>query len=216
MEEKMNLAAKIAKISSEIGALAKTGRNAQQGYAYIEYAAVAPKISSLQEKYGVAIVPCVEDYKADQIATAKGGVGYHYILNMTFRVINTENPEENYEAKWLGESTDYGDKGINKAETSATKYFLMRLYHISDKNEEEADKTTPEQKPKPQPKNEANKPKIDHVFLSKVRGKLPTLKTAEEIEAYWKELHLNKTYYQLLMGDFKKRKQEITNAAKKR
>lgn len=201
--EKLSLAAKIAKISSEIGVVDKSGRNAQQGYKFIEYAQVAVEVRIIQAKYSVAVIPRVEDYTCDQIKTPKGGIGFHYILKMVFKVINADNSDDFMEVNWLGEATDYGDKGINKAETSALKYFLMRLYNISEKNEKEADAETLEAVDIQ--KNE----KIDFKFLTKVRGRLPLLNSVEDLEAYWKELKLSSKYQSLLKKDFARRKEEI-------
>lgn len=212
MEEnkKLSLSAKIATIANEIGAIAKDGRNDQQGYAFIEYAQVAARARELQAKYGVTIVPTVESYECNEVKNKYGNIGYHYLIKMKFTVINADDENDNIITDWVGEATDYGDKGINKAITSSVKYFIMRLYNISEKGEQEADKTTPEPPVAPR-KNQQPKPKIDQAFLCKVRGKLPTINTDEELDVYWKELHLNKMYYKLLTPDFKKRREEIAN-----
>lgn len=208
MEEtkKLSLSAKIATIANEIGAITKDGRNTQQGYAFIEYAQVAAKARELQAKYGVTIVPTVESYERDEIKNKYGNIGYHYLLKMSFTVINADDENDKIITNWVGEATDYGDKGVNKAITSSVKYFIMRLYNISEKGEQEADKMTPE--PAVAPKN---KPKIDQAFLAKVRAKLPTISTDEDLNAYWKELNLNKQYQSYLLPSFKKRRGEIAH-----
>jgi hypothetical protein len=141
----LSLATKLAAIGKEIGAVDKSGKNAQQNYNYIEYGVVAGRIRELFDKYRVIIVPSVDSVQHDEIVNKYGGKGYHFILTMTFELINGDNPEDREIATWAGEASDYGDKGVNKAETAGTKYFLMRLFNISEKGEEEADKKTPEQ-----------------------------------------------------------------------
>lgn len=199
---KRSLAARIAAISAEIGAVAKSGRNAQQGYAYIEYAAVAAEIRKLQQKHGVAIVPRVESYEKDQVSNSRGGAGYHYLLNMVFTIINTDDADDRIESRWVGESTDYGDKGINKAVTSAVKYFIMRLYNISERGEKEADAETPEMVAQPKPAEH----KVD---FSEVREKLKTIDSIDGLNAYWVELHLSANQAKSLMKDFASRKEEL-------
>lgn len=140
----MSLAAKLARIGKEIGAVDKSGRNNEQKYNYIEYGVVAGRIRELFDTYGVIIIPSVEGYQADEITSKYGSRGYHYTLRMSFQLINGDDPEDRFSATWMGESADFGDKGVNKAETSGTKYFLMRLFNVSEKGEEEADKVTPE------------------------------------------------------------------------
>lgn len=138
------LAARLAKIGKEIGAVDKSGRNAEQKYNYIEYGVVAGRIRELFDKYGVIILPAVQDYSVDEITSKYGNKGYHYVLKMSFRIYNADDMTDFVETTWTGESADFGDKGINKAETSGTKYFLMRLFNISEKGEEEADEKSPE------------------------------------------------------------------------
>lgn len=143
-EMPMTLASKLAHIGKEIGAISKSGKNTQQNYNYIEYGVVAGRIRELFDQYHVIIIPAVVDYNVDEITNRSGGRGYHYVLNMNFTISNGDDPTEIMTATWLGESADYGDKGINKAETSAVKYFLMRLFNVSEKGEEEADRVSPE------------------------------------------------------------------------
>ena len=142
--DKPTLAAKLARIGKEIGTVDKSGRNTQQNYNYIEYGVVAGRIRELFDTYGVIIIPSVDDYQVDEITNKYGNRGYHYTLKMSFKLINGDDANDATTATWLGESADYGDKGINKAETSGTKYFLMRLFNVSEKGEEEADSNSPE------------------------------------------------------------------------
>lgn len=142
-DKPLNLAAKIAKIAAELGPLAKTGENKEQKYKFIENAEVSAAIRAAQQKVGVAVLPTIDNYTVSEVKSKYGALGYHYIINFTFRVVNTDNPDDCFESKWLGESTDFGDKGINKAETAGEKYFLMRLYHISDKGDRDPDADTP-------------------------------------------------------------------------
>ena len=142
-DNKMSLASKLAAIGKEIGAVDKSGRNAQQNYAYIEYGVVAGRIRELFDKYHIIIIPSVDSVQQDEITNKYGGKGYHYVLTMTFLLINGDDSEDRELASWTGEASDYGDKGINKAETAGTKYFLMRLFNVSEKGDEDADKTTP-------------------------------------------------------------------------
>lgn len=152
-DTKLSLGAKLARIGKEIGKVDKTGKNQQQRYDYIEYGVVAGRIRELFDEYRVIIIPSVVEYSQDNITTRNGGSGYHYTLKMRFQIINGDDPQDTILADWMGESADYGDKGINKAETSGTKYFLMRLFNVSEKGEEEADAKTPKfDKSEPIPK----------------------------------------------------------------
>lgn len=178
----ISLAAKLAKIGQEIGKIGKTGTNGQQGYKFIEYGTIAGRIRELFDKYQIIIVPSVKDYTVEEISNSRGSSGYHYTLNMHFTVINGENMEEKIESDWLGESADYGDKGINKAETSATKYFLMRLFNISEKDDQEADATSPEIYTQPAQDRPPTQKQLDMIkYLAEKKG-MPTSEIMAKLE----------------------------------
>ena len=167
-ETKMSLAAKLARIGKEIGRIEKSGTNQQQNYNYIEYGTVAGRIRELFDEYGVIIIPSVKEITVDEITNKYKNAGYHYRLNMEFTIINGDDMSDRLTATWLGESADYGDKGINKAETSGTKYFLMRLFNVSEKGEEEADSKSPEIKKStasPQPPTDTQRKELNAYLL---------------------------------------------------
>jgi len=135
----LNLYQKLAKITGEIGAIAKDGQNNEQNFKFIEYAAVAGKLRALFDKYGVVVVPRMPK-KVDQfreVVTARSGKeGQYVLLDMTFQVVNADDPTDTFDVPWTGEAIDYGDKATNKAATSALKYYLMRQFNISEKGED--------------------------------------------------------------------------------
>lgn len=135
-----SLTARIAAISKELGAIAKSGHNKEQGYDFIEYAEVSGKMRELFDKHGIAIYPHVEQIiQADTVESKYGKTGYHLIIQMRFLIINADDTSDQIERSWMGEATDYGDKAINKAETSGVKYFYMRLFNISEKGDKDND-----------------------------------------------------------------------------
>lgn len=144
-----SLTARIAAISKELGAIAKSGHNKEQGYDFIEYAEVSGKMRELFEKHGVAIYPHVEQIlRADDVQSKYGKVGYHLIIQMRFLIVNADDTTDQIERSWLGEATDYGDKAVNKAETSGVKYFYMRLFNISEKGDKDNDPDGQDNSPK--------------------------------------------------------------------
>lgn len=140
------LTTKIAHMSAKVGRIAKSGKNSGFGesYNFIEYSVVAGKLRDLFDEYKVIIYPAIESFDCQEVTSSKGKAGYHYLLSMKFTVVNGENQEDKMECSWVGESTDYGDKGVNKAITAATKYFIMRLLQVSEKGDEDPDSVTPE------------------------------------------------------------------------
>ncbi len=211
-ERPLSLSARVARISSEVGPIAKNGQNIEQKYNFIESSEVSAQIRRLHNEYGIAIFPEIESYAVDEVVNYKGKVGYHYLLNMRFKVVNTDDQSDFFEQKWLGESTDWGDKGINKAATAGEKYFLMKLYHISEKGDD-PDLNTPQQF-KGVNDTSAKLPPIDYKQLAVIRGKLPLMRTDEALDAYWKSLTVDKRHRSLLVKDFKKRRGEIHDKSK--
>lgn len=135
---KLTLAAKLAKIGQAVGAIEKSGRNQDQKYNFIPYAEVAARIREQLAQNSVAIIPSVRNVECQEVRSTRGGVGYHYTLAMHFTIADGES-DDKIEADWTGEATDYGDKGVNKAITAGTKYFLMRLFNVSESEAEDAD-----------------------------------------------------------------------------
>lgn len=130
----MNLYQKVNAISNEIGKIAKTGRNTNQGYGFIEQAIVVAIIKPLLTEYGVAIIPSVDKH---QVMLKEKGA--KIIVDITFTVVNTDKPDETIICHWVGEGDDSLDKGTNKALTAAQKYFYMKLFNISDKDDPDAE-----------------------------------------------------------------------------
>lgn len=206
---KLTLAAKIAKVAAEIGPIEKDGVNSQQKYRFIEYAAVAAEIRKKQAEVGIAIIPRIKSYTRDDIKTSKGGLGFHYLLSMEFEVINTEDENDRLTMDWIGEATDYGDKGINKAITSAVKYFAMRLYNISEKGEEEADNATPAMDDIVNRGPERRTPNRK-VEFNEVRSAVATITNVPDLEEYWRSLgNLSDGQAKILQSIFAKRKSEL-------
>jgi hypothetical protein len=140
----MNLWQKLAAITGEIGIIAKDGRNKEQNYAFIEYAAIAGRLRELYAKYHVVCIPKrVADRIVTPIESKYGQKGFNVVApyEITFR--NADKPDEVEVIRWEGEASDYGDKATNKAATAAVKYCEMRVFHVSEKGED-PDETRPD------------------------------------------------------------------------
>jgi hypothetical protein len=187
----LSLATKLAKIMGEIAPIDKSGRNQKQGYAFIEYADVAASIRKLLSKYSVMVLPQVSSYERTEIESKTGMRGFHYVINMTFLVVNGDNPEDRIERSWVAEGADYGDKGINKSVTAGEKYFLMRLFNVSEKGERDADSDSPtlgEAKPIRQPSgsnqavSRASQKQIDFLKTLLTKAGKPEAEIADTIK----------------------------------
>lgn len=130
----MNLYQKLLKITDEIGKIEKTGKNTTQNYNFIEAAEVTVQVKKMLVEHGVLILPSATN---QQIIQKEKGV--KATLDINYTIIDAENPTERMELSWVGEGDDSLDKATQKAGTSAHKYFLMKLFNISDKDDPDAD-----------------------------------------------------------------------------
>lgn len=140
MADTKNLYQRLLAITEEIGSIEKTGRNAQQGYAFIEQSRVVAELRPLLHKHGVMIVPetvsrTIERYDVTR-GNGKPGVDVHASVVSRYHVINADDPEDRIVCEWdAGEAIDSSDKATNKAVTASDKTFLMKLFNISDQDD---------------------------------------------------------------------------------
>lgn len=142
--ETMNLYQKINAISNDLGVIEKSGKNTMQNYNFMEQAEIMAKIRPLLEKHGLAIIPeTIERRVFEREVTrsnGKQGIDTHVQTNHKYTIVNTDKPDERIECLWDGgEAIDSGDKATNKAITASQKYFYIKLFHISDKEDPDLD-----------------------------------------------------------------------------
>src|SRR6266487_6582545 len=143
-----NLYQKLLAITEEIGKIAKTGRNTIQGYSFIEQAQVVAEVRVQLAKHGVMIIPETTDRRMTTFTNAKGTTMIHANVASRYTLVNVDNPEDRMLCEWdAGEALDTSDKATNKATTASQKYFLMKLFNISDKDDPDADSPVAPEKP---------------------------------------------------------------------
>jgi hypothetical protein len=139
----MNLYQKLNKIATEMGTVEKSGRNAQQGYAFMEQAEIMMRARKLLAKYGVTIIPETLErtlFEREVVrSSGKAGIDSHVQVKSKFILVNSDDPQEKVECLWDGgEAIDSSDKATNKAITASQKYFYIKLFNISDKDDTDA------------------------------------------------------------------------------
>ena len=78
---------------------------------------------------GLVVFPIKQEHKREGTLTT---------VDVTYRIVNTEKPEEYIDVVSSGTGTDSQDKGVGKAMTYAFKYLLLRIFAIP--TGEDADK----------------------------------------------------------------------------
>lgn len=119
---------------AEVQRIPKTGWNDFHKYKYAQEGDILDGIRPILADVGLAIFPTVESEKREVFTFYKSGFekGQKTIthVSMKFTIACTDTGET-LETKFSGEGEDEGDKGLYKAYTGATKYFLTKTFLIS-------------------------------------------------------------------------------------
>lgn len=184
----MNIYEKLLKVKESVKYLKKEN----EGFQY-KFVSSSQVISSLREEINnqkLLLVPDVENARFTDILRDKNTKGNETVdllteLYMTFKWVNTENPEETLSVKWYGQGVDTnGEKGVGKAYTYAEKYFLLKFFNIpTDKDDpdffqEKQQKKSKSGKQKPSPNAESD---------AGIIAGVDSLNSAKEISDYFNE-----------------------------
>lgn len=133
----MNLYEKIAAVMSDVAYLAKDDNVATGGgksYKAISEEKVTSTVRTSLLKNKLVILPIAQEHKREdeRITDSYGKEKINRIttVNVTYRIVNTEKPEEYIDVASSGTGVDTQDKGVGKAMTYAYKYMLLRTFAI--------------------------------------------------------------------------------------
>lgn len=148
----LNIYQKMLKITDELGTVAKnlsvpTGKSS--GYKAVSEKDVLDAVKPLEAKYGVYSYACdrkvidsgelVSTRKDFQTGEIKESKQMYLRLEIIYRFVNIDNPNEYIEIKSYGDGIDSGDKATGKAMTYADKYALLKAYKISTGDDPDAE-----------------------------------------------------------------------------
>lgn len=132
----MNIYEKMSAITQEISAVAKNlnvdmGRNS---YKAVGEADILAAVKPIEAKHGVYSYPASRKViESAVITTVKKDyeTKQQFLrLEVVYRFVNTEKPEEYIDITTYGDGVDPQDKAVGKAMTYADKYALMKAYKI--------------------------------------------------------------------------------------
>lgn len=133
----MNIYEKLSAITNEITAVAK---NLNVGYGQKSYKAVGEAdvlaaVRPIEAKYKVYSFPAFRQVIDSGVLTSydKDGNEKHQNfmrVQVTYRFVNMEKPDEVVDMVTYGDGVDPGDKAPGKAMTYADKYALLKAYKI--------------------------------------------------------------------------------------
>lgn len=119
---------------SQVSRVPKNGFNNFHKYAYTTESDLTESIRPILLEAGLAYFSTVLEQSRE---------GEFTKVKMEFTLADTENGEVLKSVYW-GEGQDKGDKGLYKAYTGATKYFLMKTFLIPTGDDPEGDSTVDE------------------------------------------------------------------------
>ena len=117
----------------------KSGYNAHQRYHYITEADLLDVIRKELVKQGIFVFTSVEDAATERIEGSKQPVLTTVKMKHTFV---DRDSDEQFTVYSYGQGVDSADKGIFKAITGASKYFLLKTFMLSGDDDPENDGET--------------------------------------------------------------------------
>jgi hypothetical protein len=106
----------------------------------------------LEEKYGIFVYPYAQRIVMSEFVEKEGYQGKKRIeaffrLEVTYRFVNVDKPEEYIEVTAFGDGVDGGDKATGKAQTYAAKYARLKAYSMATGDDPDKDPSKPMSKP---------------------------------------------------------------------
>jgi len=120
--------AAILSVMKEVGAIAKTERNTQQGFDYRGIDQVYNRLHPLMVEHGIFTTSEIITSERFEKPTKAGGILHVAVMKMkyTFRAADGSSVD----TEVVGEGMDSGDKASNKAMAIAHKYALCQAFMI--------------------------------------------------------------------------------------
>lgn len=129
----------LADVASDIEAVSKSKKNAQQGFQYRSIDDIYNMISPLLGKHRVVTVPTMLERKSEPYETQGKQLWNRVTIKMQYDF--TADDGSKVTVILEAEGSDSGDKGTNKALSMAHKYALIQLFHIPTADTEDSDAT---------------------------------------------------------------------------
>jgi hypothetical protein len=169
----LSIAQALNEVMKEVGAVKKHDRNASQGFNFRGIDAVVNAVSPALQKYGVIVVPSVEDYEYASIEIGKNRtVMGHVKVKVTYTFIGAGG--DAIKATVVGEAMDSGDKATAKAMSVAFRTALLQTLSLP----------TDEPDPDSQSYERSEKVVVDTKALAKAISESSDLETLAKLGAY--------------------------------
>ena len=169
----LTIAQALNEVMKQVGAVKKNDRNASQGFNFRGIDAVVNAVSPALQKYGVIVVPSVEDYEYASVEIGKNRtVMGHVKVKVTYTFIGAGG--DAIKATVVGEAMDSGDKATAKAMSVAFRTALLQTLSLP----------TDEPDPDSQSYERSEKVVVDTKMLAKAIVEASDMETLAKLGAY--------------------------------
>jgi hypothetical protein len=169
----LTIAQALNEVMKQVGAVKKNDRNASQGFNFRGIDAVVNAVSPALQKYGVIVVPSVEDYEYASVEIGKNRtVMGHVKVKVTYTFIGAGG--DAIKATVVGEAMDSGDKATAKAMSVAFRTALLQTLSLP----------TDEPDPDSQSYERSEKVVVDTKLLATAISEASDLETLAKLGAY--------------------------------
>jgi hypothetical protein len=141
----MNLYEKIQAVATEILSIEKdmTVGSEKYGYKAVSDFAVTKRVKEAEARHKLLSMPVKQELLHNEVIRVadkeRDKLTYSFIVKMTTRLIDVENPDAFVDVESIGHGLDSGDKGFGKASTYARKYALLNAYKIATGEDPDAE-----------------------------------------------------------------------------
>ena len=150
----MNLFEKIQAVSNDIRTIEKDMQIGSEKYGYkaVSDLAVTKSVKKAEANHKIISIPYKQELLNQEVlkkvVDGKETYNYSFVIKLTTKIVNLENPDEFIEIESFGHGLDSGDKGFGKAATYARKYALLNAYKIATGEDPDKEASKREQAPK--------------------------------------------------------------------
>lgn len=134
-----NIFQRILRVMGELEYIQKGEARVNNQYRFVSHDQVSAKVHPLLVKYGIAVIPSVDELKQEGNRT-EAKVSVHFV--------NVDNPSEVVVTKYYGYGVDSGDKGPGKAISYACKYAMLKTFCLETGDDPDFDANASYEPPK--------------------------------------------------------------------
>jgi hypothetical protein len=130
---------KLNEIMRTVDNIPKDAKNQHFGYRFVSADTVADTIRGAIATVGLAFSTSVISRELVELTTSKGKNDVRWVIEYEF-AFHDPDSGETLARRWYGEAGADDDKGINKANTAAEKYFLLKMFVVSTADDADNDR----------------------------------------------------------------------------